>query len=356
MSIKILIVDESMLFRSMFAREIRNLVTGEVDVDKVGDGHEALRRISDSEPNGILVNMRLPGMSGLDFVREVKRKYKSKVIAVSTMESDRGLATSAGADEFIIKPVGLAASKTEFLQMLAQKVIELSKGVNVYATPAKAPKASPASSFSRASSFGSFSSGGGRGGSSWCKLVAIGSSTGGTEALSEVLSHLSAPMPPILVVQHISPTFSKLFADRLDSECPLKVKEAENGEIAQDNTIYIAPGDKHMSITCSGDTITINCRAGARIHGVTTSADVLFESVAKLIGNQAVGVILTGMGMDGAAQLLEMRKAGARTLGQDEASCVVYGMPKAAFNMGAVERQVSLTNMAKEITALVRNI
>lgn len=328
---KILIVDESMLFRSMCSREIRNEANTDCDIDKVGDAHEALRRIADGEPNGILVNTRLTGMSGFDFIREVKRKYSSKIIAISTMEEDRGMAMSVGANEFIIKPIGVAASKTEFLQMVAKRVVELSKGVQVVA------KVSPR-----------------EGG--WCKLVAIGSSTGGTEALSEVLSHLQAPMPPVLVVQHISPTFSKLFAERLNNECPLPVKEAENGEVAKENTIYIAPGDKHMSVTGSINSITISCKAGERIHGVTTSADVLFESVAKLIGNRAVGVILTGMGVDGAAKLLEMRKAGARTLGQDEASCVVYGMPKAAFNMGAVERQVSLQNMAREITALVHNI
>lgn len=330
--IRVLIVDESMLFRSMSAREIRNAMLGEINVDKVGDAHEALRRVCDNEPNCILVNMQIPGMSGADFVREVKRKFRSKVLAISSMESDRALAVSAGADEFIIKPAGLAASKNEFLQMLAKKVVEMAKGVTVYATTKDVKDGS------------------------WCKLVAIGSSTGGTEALSEVLSNLTAPMPPVLVVQHISPNFSKLFADRLDRECSLKVKEAENGERAQDNIIYIAPGDKHMSISGSPGSITINCRAGERIHGVTTSVDVLFESVARQIGNKAVGVILTGMGVDGAAKLLEMRKVGARTLGQDEASCVVYGMPKAAFNMGAVEKQVSLTNMAKEITALVRNV
>lgn len=189
--------------------------------------------------------------------------------------------------------------------------------------------------------------------STWCSLVAIGSSTGGTEALSEILSKLKAPLPPVMVVQHISATFSKLFAARLDRECELTVKEAVEGEYAKPNTIYIAPGDKHMSITGSPGSIVIHCKAGERIHGVLTSADVLFESVAKVIGPKAVGVILTGMGVDGAAKMLEMRKAGARTLGQDEASCVVYGMPKAAFNMGAVERQVSLQDMAGEITKLV---
>ncbi|ORU00236.1 Chemotaxis response regulator protein-glutamate methylesterase CheB [Anaerovibrio sp. JC8] len=189
--------------------------------------------------------------------------------------------------------------------------------------------------------------------SSWCSLIAIGSSTGGTEALSEILSKLKPPLPPVMVVQHISATFSKLFAARLDRECELAVKEAVDGEYAKPNTIYIAPGDKHMSISGNPSSIRITCKAGERIHGVLSSADVLFESVSKVIGPKAVGVILTGMGVDGAAKLLEMRQAGARTLGQDEASCVVYGMPKAAFNMGAVERQVSLQNMANEITKLV---
>ena len=328
--IKILIVDESVLFRGMCSREIVNEAKSGCNVDKVGDAHEALRHINISEPDAILVNTKLTGMTGIDFIREVKGKYSSKIMAISTMESDRAAAMGVGADEFIVKPMGVAASRGSFLQMLDRKIVQLATGVQPFARP-------PA-----------------RGGA-WCKIVAIGSSTGGTEALSEVLSHLRAPMPPILVVQHISAKFSKVFAARLNRECSFPVKEAEDGEMAKNNTIYVAPGDKHMSVAGSADSIRISCKAGPRIHGVTTSADVLFESVAKLIGNRAVGVILTGMGMDGAAKLLEMRQAGARTLGQDEQSCVVYGMPKAAFNMGAVEKQVSLKNMANEITALVRN-
>ncbi|MCR5175725.1 MAG: response regulator [Anaerovibrio sp.] len=328
--IKILIVDESMLFRGMCARELDKLLPPGHDIIKVGDAHEALRKINDGEPNGILVNTQLSGMSGFDFISEVKGRFKSKIVAISINENDRNRAISLGADEFIIKPMGMSASRNEFLQMLCQRVVDLSKGTNARSS-IQIPKGD------------------------WCKLIAIGSSTGGTEALSEVLSNLKAPMPPILVVQHISPTFSKLFAARLDTECSMKVKEAENGERARSDTIYIAPGDKHMSISVSMGIITIHCQAGERIHGVTTSVDVLFESVAKYMGNKALGVILTGMGVDGASKLLEMRKAGAKTLGQDEASCVVYGMPKAAFNLGAVEKQVSLSKMAGEITALVHN-
>jgi len=297
------------------------------NVDKVGDAHEALRHINISEPDAILVNTKLTGMTGIDFIREVKGKYSSKIMAISTMESDRAAAMGVGADEFIVKPMGVAASRGSFLQMLARKIVQLATGVQPFARPPS------------------------RGGA-WCKLVAIGSSTGGTEALSEVLSHLRAPMPPILVVQHISAKFSKVFAARLNRECSFPVKEAEDGEMAKNNTIYVAPGDKHMSVAGSADSIRISCKAGPRIHGVTTSADVLFESVGKVFGNHALGVIMTGMGKDGAVELAGMRKQGAWTLGQDEKTSIVYGMPRVAYELGAVQKQVSLENMAGEISRI----
>lgn len=326
----ILIVDESRFFREILSRELNKKLPDDSQIVKVSDGHEALRKIEAQRPDAVLVSMQISGIGGDSLLRELKTKYMLDAVAISTKESDRSIAMNAGAADFIIKPIGLFATRGEFLNLVSRKLLDSAKGESRFAATNSL--------------------------SSWCSLIAIGSSTGGTEALTEVFSKLRPPMPPIAVVQHISPKFSKLFAERLNRECTLSVKEAENGDKLEDNHVYIAPGDKHMSVSGNVRNMTLKCESGPPIHGVHSSADVLFESVANVVGNKAVGVILTGMGVDGAAKLLEMRETGARTLGQDEDSCVVYGMPKAAFNMGAVEKQVSIDDMAKEITSLVRNV
>lgn len=185
-------------------------------------------------------------------------------------------------------------------------------------------------------------------------LIAMGASTGGTETLSKILTHLQPPMPGIVIVQHIPPTFSRLFAERLNGDCTLTVKEAASGDIVKPNHVYIAPGGKHMTIKKEGMHLVLTCQPGPPVHSVCPSADVLFDTVATEVGNQSLGVILTGMGHDGATGLLAMRNQGARTIGQDKDSCIVYGMPKTAFEIGAVEQQVTLDNIATTITNLVR--
>lgn len=182
------------------------------------------------------------------------------------------------------------------------------------------------------------------------QLIAIGASTGGTEALSQLLKGLAPPLPPIVIVQHIPPHFSQLFAARLDEEGRLSVKEAEDGDRLERNHVYIAPGDKHLRIRKIGGMLLLSCVAGPLVSGHCPSVDVMFRSAA-ILKEKALGVILTGMGNDGAEGLLAMREAGAVTLGQDEATSVVYGMPREAFLKGAVSRQIPLPAMAGAITA-----
>lgn len=184
------------------------------------------------------------------------------------------------------------------------------------------------------------------------ELIAIGSSTGGVEALAAILPKLRPPLPPIVIVQHIPAGFSKMFADRMNRESILTVKEAEDGETIRQNWAYIAPGGIHMKLVKSGDDLKIKCFMAPPVHSCRPAVDILFFSVAELVGDAALGVILTGIGHDGAAGLLEMRNQGATTLGQDEASSAVYGMPKSAFECGAVMRQVSLAGMPLTITAI----
>ncbi len=191
---------------------------------------------------------------------------------------------------------------------------------------------------------------------SWARpgLVVIGSSTGGPEALTQVLCHLTPPLPPILIVQHIPAMFSRLLAERLDGASQLHVREAATGNDLQPNHVYIAPGKQHMELERMAGQLRLNCHPGPKVNSVCPSVDVLFDSVARLMGDKALGVILTGMGRDGADGLLRMRQAGAHTLGQDEASSVVYGMPRAAFECHAVEHQITLEDMAQAIICAAR--
>lgn len=186
------------------------------------------------------------------------------------------------------------------------------------------------------------------------ELIAIGSSTGGTEALSVILKDLHPPLPPIVITQHIPALFAKLFAERLNSECRLTVQEGKDGEPVRKNNVYIAPGNLHMTVERSGGSIVTRIKTGPKVHSCRPSVDVLFNSVAQNIGSAALGVILTGMGQDGAEGLLKMRNRGSYTLGQDQATCVVYGMPRAAFEIGAVCKQLPLTSIAKELEDIAR--
>jgi two-component system chemotaxis response regulator CheB len=178
-------------------------------------------------------------------------------------------------------------------------------------------------------------------------IIAIGASTGGTEAIYSILSSLPPTVPGIVVVQHIPPVFSRMYAERLDSQTSLKVKEAENGDYADPGSVLIAPGDRHMKIRKIGNRYQVECFSGDKVNGHCPSVDVLFESVAKEAGGCAVGIILTGMGYDGAKGMLAMRRKGCRTIGQDEGSSIVYGMPKVAFDIGAVEIQAALRDIPK---------
>jgi two-component system chemotaxis response regulator CheB len=184
------------------------------------------------------------------------------------------------------------------------------------------------------------------------KFIAIGSSTGGTEALASILQQMPEDAPPILIAQHMPPVFTRLYAERLDTICRISCWEAQDGDKLANGLVLIAPGDFHMELARTGDSLYVKCNQGERVCNQRPSADVLFESVARTMGRdstRAMGVILTGMGSDGAQGLLHMRKNGAATIGQDESSSVVYGMPRAAFECGAVQRQLPLDAIAHNI-------
>ena len=181
------------------------------------------------------------------------------------------------------------------------------------------------------------------------KLIAIGASTGGTDAIADVLHRLQPPLPPIVIVQHIPAYFSRLFAIRLNEECTLPVNEGEDGLVLEPSHAYIAPGDYHMAVCRQGDELALHCFHGPKIHSVRPAVDVLFGSVVKVLGADVLGVLLTGMGKDGADGLLRLRQAGAPTIGQDRETCVVYGMPRIAQERGALLYQLPLPQIGPAI-------
>jgi two-component system chemotaxis response regulator CheB len=180
-------------------------------------------------------------------------------------------------------------------------------------------------------------------------MIAIGASTGGTEAIASILKTLEPPMPPIVIVQHMPPVFTGLYAKRMDDHCQLTVEEAKHHQTLEPNCVYIAPGDKHMVVKKRGASHVIHLLDTEKVSGHKPSVDVLFDSVATLPLKQSVGIILTGMGSDGAKGLLKMRQSHAKTLGQDESSCIVYGMPKVAFELGAVVEQLGLEELPDKL-------
>ncbi len=184
-------------------------------------------------------------------------------------------------------------------------------------------------------------------------LIAIGASTGGTEAIYQILRRLPSTLPGIVIVQHIPPGFSARFAERLNAQTDINTKEAQTGDVIKDGHAYVAPGDQHIVVVPFGDQLRIACTKDERVNGHRPSVDVLFHAVAEFVGSMAIGVILTGMGADGARGLLSLRQKGAYTIGQDESSSVVYGMPRAAFDMGAVQIQRPLLSIPSEIQSIV---
>ena len=186
------------------------------------------------------------------------------------------------------------------------------------------------------------------------RLIAIGASTGGTEAIRKVLLPLTAPLPPIVIVQHIPAFFSRLFSQRLDAECALTVREARDGDVLLPNHVYIAPGEQHMRVACREDTLLVHCHPGPKVHSVCPSVDVLFASIAEnRLAPETLAIILTGMGKDGAEEMKVLRDQGARTLGEDRSSCVVYGMPSAARQLGAIECELPLDKISTALLHLL---
>jgi two-component system chemotaxis response regulator CheB len=338
--IRVLIVDDSAIVRKMLAEALAS----EPDMQVVGtapDPFVARDKIVSLRPDVITLDIEMPRMDGLTFLKKIMKFHPLPVIIISSLaqsSSQTALeALQCGAVEVLAKPGG-PYSVGELKHDLPHKVRAAAQariGKPKAQLPATAPP--PALAFSSASE---------------STVIAIGASTGGTEALREVLTGLPANMPGILVVQHIPSVFSLAFANRLDNLCRLHVKEAADGDRLTAGLVLIAPGNFHMTLRKTGGQYSVSVQDGPRVCYQRPSVDVLFDSVAQAAKGDAIGAILTGMGSDGAQGLLKMKRAGARTLAQDEASCVVFGMPREAIRMGAVDRIAPLGRVAAELTAL----
>ncbi len=333
--VRTLIVDDSAAIRVVLSR----ILSADPDIEVVGmapEPNSARAMIKDLEPDVLTLDVEMPGMDGLSFLERIMRLRPMPVVMCSTLTA-RGAATTIealrlGAVDCIAKPTGDPADLARNAQLLRDTVKAAGRS-SVRARTAARPARMPVSATPRADA-----------------LIAIGASTGGVEALFSLLGALPAACPPILVVQHMPGTFTASFAERLDRECRMTVTEATHGRPIVPGTVYIAPGSE-MHMELAGTTAqTIRLVKGDPVGGHRPAVDTLFHSVARLAPG-AIGVILTGMGADGAEGLRAMRDAGARTFGQSQDSCVVYGMPRAAVARGAVERELSLTALPEAILA-----
>lgn len=343
--IRVLVIDDSALIRSV----MKELINHEPDMECVGAAPDPLvarEMIKTLNPDVLTLDVEMPKMDGLDFLERLMRLRPMPVVMVSTL-TERGSditfrALALGAVDFISKPkLDIVRGMEEYAGEIADKIRSAAQ-----ARVRKAPGVSAKMGEERLSADAILPRMSGRF-SSTEKLIIIGASTGGTEAIKAVLTQLPADVPGILVTQHMPEAFTKSFADRLDSLCKISVKEAEHNERILPGHAYIAPGHSHLLLKRSGANYVTELSSGPPVNRHRPSVDVLFRSAANVAGANALGIILTGMGKDGAQGLLEMRQAGAHTIAQDEASCVVFGMPKEAIAVGGACEIVTLQQIAR---------
>ena len=338
--VRVLVIDDSATMRKLISYALSSAPGIEV-VGEAPDPTEAFKMVDTLDPDVITLDVEMPKMNGLDFLRRVMKHRPRPVIMVSTLTVSGAAVTIEalmnGAFDCVGKP-SLQDDRT--FGELAEKV--RAAGEMRRARRDRGPAQPEAAAPGAAAPGGSLRA--------TEKLIAIGASTGGVEALITVLGGFPANCPPTVVTQHMPANFTRSFADRLDRMCKPAVQEATDRTVLAPGNVYIAPGGQfHLEVHRRGDGFESRLRDSDPVSGHRPSVDVLMSSVAKAAGRDAVGVILTGMGRDGAQGLLQMRQAGARTIGQNEASSLIYGMPRVAFEVGAVGRQVHLTRISQEI-------
>ncbi len=341
--IRVLVIDDSALIRSV----MKEIIDKEKDMECVGaapDPIAARELIKSLNPDVLTLDVEMPKMDGLDFLERLMRLRPMPVVMVSTL-TERGSditfrALALGAVDFVSKP------KMDIARGMSEYAIEITEKIRAAAQARVHKTASAAVIQEKLSADAILPSIAGRFASTE-KLIIIGASTGGTEAIKEVLTRLPADVPGILVTQHMPENFTKSFADRLNSLCKISVKEAEHNERILPGHAYIAPGHSHLLLKRSGANYMTELSQGPPVNRHRPSVDVLFRSAANVAGANALGIILTGMGKDGAQGMVEMKQAGSHTIAQDEASCVVFGMPREAIALGGACEVLPLQNIAR---------
>lgn len=329
--VKVLVVDDSLLFRETLVRELstdKHIEIVGVAVDTI----DALEKIKSLHPDVVTLDIEMPRGNGIDFLKKLLPKNPLPVVVVSSLPINTFEALDAGAVDFVKKPqVSTPYDLNNFIRELLIKI--------KIASSARIGK-KPMVSISSLSKLNTISKN---------TIIAIGASTGGTEAILSVVKELPATTPPIVIVQHMPPVFTNMYAQRVDKLSKMRVTEAKHLDRLETGKIIIAAGDKQMTVCKDTRGFYIKSQPGEKVSGHCPSVDVLFSSVAAVAGANSIGVILTGMGADGAKGLLKMKKAGAYTIGQNKDSCVVYGMPMVAYNIGGVIKQLPLENIAAEL-------
>ena len=373
--LRVLVIDNSISFLDEITSELLCRLPSGSLVELAEDPISAQEKLGPFRPAIIVMNFAIGiiTVDGMKFLTKLNREAKIPVIVYGMMGVNRKMAMALGASSYLKRP-GATEPADAFYDLLANRIkstvaapagesADVGPGamvtreiwtatmpkrgwqpVHAPTQAASPPPPTPAAPSPIERNTDPTEAA--------IDLIAIGASTGGTEALSSILTRLRPPLPGIVIVQHIPPMFSRLLSERLDNECALSVKEAVTGDIVEPDHVYIAPGSKHMTIKNYGGQMILHCNPGPPVHSVCPSVDILFNSVAREIREKELGVLLTGTGKDGAEGLLHMREQGSHTLGQDEATCTVYGMPKAAFELGAVEKQLPLDDIPTAITTL----
>ncbi len=340
--IRVIVVDDSAIVRRIFVEELERDPMIEV-VGTAPDPYVARNKIVELEPDVITLDIEMPRMDGITFLRKLMKYFPLPVIIVSSLTQHGGElaleALDAGAVEVMCKP-GAAYTVGDMSVDLINK-IKAAARVSVKKRASEAPLIRDR--IKRLALTKTTN-----------KVLAVGASTGGTEALRQFLEALPGNCPGTLIVQHMPEHFTHSFAERLNGLCAMEVKEAENGDGVLPGKVLIAPGNHHMLLRRSGARYYVQVKSGPLVQRQRPSVDVLFKSVARYAGKNSVGVIMTGMGKDGAEGLLEMKETGAKTIAQDEASCVVFGMPKVAIDLGAVDFTVPLKRIAQKALDLIQ--
>jgi two-component system chemotaxis response regulator CheB len=339
MPIKVLIVDDSRLIRGIF----EEMLSSDPAITVVGcavDAYDARQKIKELNPDVVTLDVEMPKMNGIEFLEKIMTLRPMPVVMASTL-TQKGAditikALEIGAVDYIAKPTD-SQNRDNLMELRTQLIqkVKIASKANVKTFHKKTEEAKVIEiPIGKALSK---------------KIIAIGSSTGGVEALREVLVKLPANMPPIVIVQHMPEKFTKSFALRLNGLCQMKVQEASDGEKILPGNVYIAHGGSHFRVKNKGAELFCQLGGHDKVAGHCPSVDVLFDSVSDIMGDKTLGVILTGMGKDGANGMLKIKNSGGFTIGQDESSCIVYGMPKEAKQLGAINVEVSITKMSNEI-------